>query len=47
MGGTFGSLTVDVTATLNTSGFLPGLRKLWVRGQDDQGDQGTAVHGRG
>jgi hypothetical protein len=46
MSGTFGSLTVDVTAALNTdntSGFLPGLRKLWVRGRDDQGNWGPAT----
>lgn len=43
MSGTFGSLTVDVTAMLETSGFAPGQRKLWVRGQDDQGNWGPAM----
>jgi hypothetical protein len=43
MSGAFGSLTVDVTSILDTSGFLPGLRKLWVRGQDDQGNWGPAA----
>ncbi len=42
MSGTFGSLTVDVSATMNTTSFDTGARKLWVRGQDDQGNWGPA-----
>jgi hypothetical protein len=42
MNGGFGSTTVDVSATLSTASFDPGANKLWVRGQDNQGNWGPA-----
>jgi hypothetical protein len=42
MTGAFGSLTADVTATLDTSPFELGTRRLWVRGRDDKGNWGPA-----
>ncbi|HKQ57286.1 MAG TPA: S8 family serine peptidase [Candidatus Eisenbacteria bacterium] len=42
MSGAFGSLTVDVSAALNTSALAAGQRTLWVRGRDDQGNWGPA-----
>jgi hypothetical protein len=42
MTGGFGSLTVDVSASINTTTLAAGQRKLWVRGQDDQGNWGPA-----
>jgi subtilase family protein len=42
MSGAFGSVTVDVTATLATATFPTGPGKLWVRGQDGSGNWGAA-----
>ncbi len=42
MSGSFGAVSVDVTASLPTQSFVPGIRTLWVRGRDAAGNWGTA-----
>ncbi len=42
MSGAFGAQTVDVSIGLDTTPFSPGVRRLWVRGRDTQGNWGPA-----
>jgi len=42
MAGAFGTPSVAVSAALPTSGFSLGTQKLWVRGQDSEGNWGSA-----
>ena len=41
MTGAFGTTTVDVSATISTTTFLTGSRKLWVRARDAAGNWGA------
>ncbi|HYM81974.1 MAG TPA: FlgD immunoglobulin-like domain containing protein, partial [Candidatus Limnocylindria bacterium] len=43
MTGAFGTVVVDVSAALNTTPFQTGPQKLWVRGQDANGNWGPAT----
>jgi len=42
MSGAFGGPTANVSATLATGLFSPGIQKLWVRGRDQHGNWGPA-----
>src|SRR5262249_45051952 len=42
LSGAFGPPTVDVSGPIDTEPFLPGARKLWVRGRDTAGNWGPA-----
>lgn len=43
MSGTFGTLSVDVTAAVATGGYVAGTHTFWVRGRDAAGNWGPAL----